>query len=100
MPINAAELKEIAIRLQEINITLATLYGERGALQAKLFTDPATGPTLCQGGEVETPDGYKVMAVKTDPEKCSDYERKNSMKAPTGHVLKIRLVLPKGIQNV
>lgn len=95
----AAQLKETVIRLQEINITLATLYGERGALQAKLFTDPDTGPALCGGGEVATPEGYKVNGIKTDPEKCSDYERKNSMKAPTGHIIKLKLTLPKGLPS-
>ena len=97
--INAGELKEMAIRLQEINITLATLYQERGGIHAKLFTDPATGPTLSQGGEVETPEGYKVISIRVDPEKCSEYERKNNMKSSTGHVLKIKLVLPKGVMQ-
>lgn len=94
--INAGELKEIITRLQEINITLSTLYAERGAIQGKLFTDPATGPALSQGGEVETPEGWKVIAERKDPASVSDWERKNSMKSSTGHVLKIRLVIPKG----
>lgn len=94
--INAGELKEIITRLQEINMTLSVLYVERGSLQGKLFTDPATSGALKDGGEVETPDGWKVIAERKDPSSVSDWERKNSMKSSTGHVLKIRLVVPKG----
>jgi hypothetical protein len=54
---------------------------------------------LSQGGEVETPEGYKVISIRVDPEKCSEYERKNNMKSSTGHVLKIKLVLPKGVMQ-
>jgi hypothetical protein len=96
--IDAAELKEIITRLQEINILLSQLYAERGAIHGKLFTDPATGPALSQGGEVETPEGWKVLAEKKDPGTVSEYERKNSMKSSTGHVLKIKLVIPKGVK--
>lgn len=91
-----SELKENVIRLQEINITLSSLYAERAAIQAKLFTDPSTGPALVQGGEVNTPEGFAVKAERKDPESCSDWERKNGMKSPTGHILKLKLVLPKG----
>lgn len=92
---NGAELKDTVIRLQEINITLSTLYAERGALQARLFTDPQVGPTLSEGGEVESPDGYGAKGEKIAPEKCSPWEQKNLMKSATGHLIKLKLTLPK-----
>ncbi len=46
---------------------------------------------------METPEGFKVAAERKDPDKCSDWERKNAMKSPTGHVLKLKLTLPKGL---
>jgi hypothetical protein len=92
----AAELKELVVRLQEVNILLSDLYKERGALQAKLFADPDTGPALTSGGEVETPEGYGIKAERKDPETCSEWERKNGMKSPSGHILKLKLTIPKG----
>jgi len=88
------ELIEHITRLQEINILLSQLYAERKGLSSRLYTDEIVGPALSKGGSVEV-DGYGVKAVKHDPAKVSDWERKNGMVAPTGHILKLKLTLPK-----
>lgn len=92
----ADELREKVMRLQEINVALATLYAERGGIQSTLFKDPQVGPMLTQGGEVSTPDGYTVKGDLKDPDDCSEYERKNNMKAPDGRIVKLKLSIPKG----
>lgn len=91
-----AQLKERIIRLQEINITLSTLYAERGGITAQLYADPEVGPALTAGGSAEGPDGFTVSAERKDPDDCSPYERKTLMKSPTGHLLKLKLTMPKG----
>lgn len=91
---NKPELIEHVTRLQEINILLSQLYAERKGLQSKLFTDPVVGPALIAGGSVEA-EGYGVEGIKHDPDTVSAWERKNGMIAESGHVIKLKLTVPK-----
>jgi len=80
--------REKVERASEVYMMLKDLFEERSILDAELIGDPVIGPIIREGGSIEI--GIFTIAGRLyQPERCSDWEKRNLPRSSTDRIVKI-----------